>query len=174
MRAARYDIVVETGAYFVRQIQCLTPGQPILCEDAIVGERYYVDGTPLVLYSVEQVSGGRVRLTFNKGLYDDPSIVAPASTNIYPAEAVAILDMEASFSWPQTDVDGNETLAKVDIPVVIAADSMSASLEIDAATTTGWNIYEGAHSWDCYAQTPEWDWQRILEGTLSVICGDTR
>ena len=174
MRAGNLDIVIETGAYWSREIQVVAPDQPIEAHEAIIGERYYVDGRPLELYSIEPASGGRVRLTFNKGLYSDPSLLITSTANITPAVPVEILAMEASFSVAGVDVDGNETLAQVPIPVEIAPDSFSGRLSVDAVTTATWWEYEGAHSWDCYAQSAAWDWQRILEGTLTVICGDTR
>jgi len=174
VRAGNLDIVIETGAYWSREIQCVTPDDPIEANDALVGERYYVDGNPLELFSIEQASGGRVRLNFGQGVYSDPSLVVLATAMIVPALPLEIIKMEASFSVADVDVDGVSVYTQVPISVEIAPDSLSGRLSVDSATTASWWEYEGAHSWDCYAQSDAWDWQRILEGTLTIISGDTR
>lgn len=174
MRAGRYDTVVETGTRWVRAAQCLVPGDPVEAAATVVGQRYHVDGWPLLLHARRPLGDGRVRLFFGQGRYSDPVVDSAPDALLVPAVPAEVTDVSAAYLVDLTDPDGYWQRVPVPIPAVIADDGLSFTLTLDVATTTDMAQYVGAHSWDWYVSTPSWDWQRMVEGTLTVVEGDSR
>lgn len=175
MRAGTLDVVIETGAAWQRQIQVFKPDTPITLAAVAPGQRVFVDGAPLLVYSVTPAAGGRVVLTFGRGLYSDPAMTFMGASLVAPAILVAVLEVAAAYTIvvtdPATDVD---VVTTVEIPATIAPDGLAFTLGLDADTTAAMVDLPAAVSWDCYTRTDEWGWQRTLEGTLSTIRGDAR
>lgn len=174
MRAGRLDIVVETGAWWSRVVQLLTPGTPVPASTAAPASRYYVDGWPLQLYATESLSGSRVRLRFGHGVYSDVSLTVDADAGIQQAVPMVVVEAAASFTVDATDVDTGEPVpTSVAIPTTVAADGTSVLAQLDPTETGALADMAGSYSWDLYARTAEWDWQRIVEGTMVIVRGDT-
>jgi hypothetical protein len=168
VRAGRFDIVVPTGALWTRDVQCLQPDTPIEAQAVTAGQRVFVDGYPMKVYSVT-TTNGQTTIMFNEGLYTDPSLKVTATARVVPSKPVPIVEAEAAFH-----VDTDTPPDTIEIDATISVDSLTATLTIDAQTSASYEPYVGAHSWDCYLRTAEWDWQRVLEGTMTVLDGDTR
>jgi len=168
VRAGTLDVLIQTGALWTRDVQVLTPDTPIEAQAVTAGQRVFVDGVPLHVYSAV-TTGGLTTLTFGQGLYADLSMKMTATARVQPAVPAPILEADAAF---HQDIDA--AAGAVIIDTIISPDTYTVTLTIDAATSAGYGPYEGAHSWDCYLRTAAWDWQRVLEGTLSVVRGDAR
>lgn len=171
MRAGRCDIVVETGARWERDFQWVEPAVAVPASTVLIGERIYVDSVPLKVYSIEPLNSGLVRFTFGHGLWNDPTITVSSTALVVPAEPITMDAVEAAIHATLDPEAGPDT-----IPIVatLSADKLSCGLLLDADTTTTFDAIVGAHSWDVYAQAPGYDWQRILEGTATIIDGDAR
>jgi hypothetical protein len=169
MRAARYDLVVETGAKFTREFGAWVPDLPALARTITPGTRVYYKGDPLNVYSAvltEHPTDHRqstVALVFNTGAWFEPRVTIPADDLIYPAMPVSVVASEAAF----TTIVGVNT-DRVTLPTRVV-DGSTVLLEIP--DTDEFAPYVGAWSWDLYAQTVMWGWQRLVAGTLSVIRG---
>jgi hypothetical protein len=172
VRASTLDIVVQTGALWTRDVQLFKPDAPVAVQAVTPGSRVFVDGVPLLVHTVTPVPGGRTTLAFGHGLINDAVATFPSTALIAPAVPVELVAVEAAYTAMVVDEPGY--VESVPIPASVAPDGLTATLELDADTTALMGDYEGTHSWDCYALTLEWDWQRILEGTLTVIRGDAR
>lgn len=171
MRAGRYDIVLETGARWERSFQWLEPTAAIPASAVPVGERVYVDGWPQKVYAVEPLANGQVRFLFGHGLWNDLVLTVSSTALVVPAEPIPMVAVAAAI-YAKTDPES--IVEEIPIPVVIEPGNLSATLLLDADTTVGLASIEGAHSWDCYAQAAGYDWQRIIEGIVTVIDGDAR
>lgn len=172
MRAGRFDILVETGAAYVRAAKLMKPDTAIPASTVAADSYVYVDGWPRPVYSVTAQPNGSVEIAFGQGLWSDERIIVAASALVQPAVPLEIVAAEAAFHVsvePSIDPPLNES-----IPVVIAADGLSLEIDMDPAYTLALRPLVGAHSWDLFAQTAEWDWQRVLEGTFVVVEGDAR
>lgn len=169
MRAGRLDVLVETGARWVRDVQLVAPGTPTVVAAMTPGGRYYMDGVPVRVHAVRELGNGTCRVELADGLYGDPVLTLPADALVAPAVPVAAVEATAAFSYPDGD-----TLASTPIPVTISADGSTLTLALDAAATSALADSVGAYSWDLYVRTAEFDWQRTLEGTFTVVKGDAR
>ena len=167
MRAGRYDITIETGTLFSREVRWLEPTAAIPASTVVVGQRIYLSGWPMTVYSVTPLANNQIRIIFGHGLWNDPTVQVDAAALVVPAIPLEILDATAVFHVQET-----EPPEDVLIPVTVAVDGMTAILELDSATDL--SAYAGAHSWDLYLQSAEYDWQRVLEGTATIIQGDAR
>ena len=175
MRAGNLDIVVETGARWSRSAQLLAPADPVPASTAVPGSRYFVDGWPLRLHANQPASGSRVKLVFGQGTYADVSLTVDATAGISPAVPLIVLEVAAAFTVDDPDPDtGDPVASRVPVPAVVAPDGLTVTLTMDEAQTAALAPREGAYSWDMYTRTVEWDWQRVLEGTLTIVKGDTR
>jgi hypothetical protein len=165
---------VETGSWWSRTVRLLTPGTPVPASAAVPGLRYYVDGWPLQLYSTESLSGNRVRLRFGHGVYSDVSLTVDSDAGIQQAVPMVVVEAAASFTVDAVDADTGEPVpSAVSLPTSVAADGTSVLVQLDPTETAALAVLEGSYSWDLYARTVEWDWQRIVEGTMVIVRGDT-
>lgn len=175
MRAGTLDIVVQTGAEWRRVIACMRPDDAIRVDAVTPGQRVFVDGAPLLVHAVTPAPGGRTTIAFGRGLIGDPVMTFLSSSFVAPAVPVELLAVEAAYAYVIHDDDTDEDLLiAVPIPGDIAGDGLSVTLALDADTTATMTDIPGSVSWDCYTLTAEWDWQRVLEGTLTTIQGDAR
>jgi hypothetical protein len=168
MRAGRFDILVETGAAYVRAAKLMRPDTGIPASTVTPGDYVYVDGWPRPVYSVTAPSNGRVTIAFDKGLWSDLSLTVDGNALVQPAVPMFITDAQAAFhvaADPPVDMP---------IPVIVAPDRLSCEIDMDPIFTAALSPNVGAHSWDMFAQTAEWDWQRVLEGTFVIVEGDAR
>lgn len=165
MRAGNLDIVIQTGALWTRDIQVLAPDTAIEVQAVTPGMRIFVDGRPSLVHSVTPSPGGRTTIVFGHGLINDPVASYTSTSLVAPAVPVELLEVAAAF-FDDTD--------PVTIPSTISADGLTATLTIPAVLSQAMSSLTRNHSWDCYVRTAAWDWQRILEGTLSIIRGDAR
>ena len=170
MRAGRLDLVIETGAAWSREVQVLTPGQPVAASTVSAGTRVYLDHVPVRVASVTPNPNGSVTWALGDGLYSDPVRTLPGTALVAPAELVEVLEAAAAFR-AIPEVAPRDTVA-VEIPVSVSLDGSSVILAYGADETA--LIPAEAYSWDLYVRTAEWDWTRALEGTLTVIEGDAR
>lgn len=175
MRAGNLDVLIETGAKWTRQVEVYAPDEPIAAQLVVAGQRLFVDGLPLLVYAVMPASNNRVSIQFGRGLYNDITLTVSATANVIPAEPQTIDEVVAAWTYaPPPVLDVEPPAVTVDIPAIIAPDALSFALTYTADETAAMDGMVGANSWDCYVRTAAWDWQRILEGTLTVIKGDSR
>lgn len=168
----RCDVTVATGAAWSLPYVRYAPGPPVAASAVSAGDMVYVDGVPLLVASV-RAEGVRVVLTFGSGLYDDRRLTLVYDDLIAPAVPVPILDAVAA--WAATPmVNPLDGLAPVGIPVTIEADGYTVTVGLTADETASLAPDAGAHSWDLYVQTDDEDWQRALEGTLTIVRGEAR
>lgn len=167
-RAARHDVVIQTGANWTADIQCYTPGPPVAVETVAPGQRIYVDGRPLLVATVTPRGTVRVALTFGEGLYSDPVVTFTVGALVAPAVPAVLTDAVAAYHVMDPDQPN------VPIPSVLSGDGLTVTLTLDPVATAAMDVLGGAHSWDCYVRTDATDWQRVLEGTMAVIRGDAR
>lgn len=172
MRAERYDVTVATGAAWSATYVRYTPGPAVPASAVSAGERVYVDGVPRLVASVRG-EGIRVTLTFGEGTYADDRLTLVATDLISPAEAVPLV--EAVAAWETSPVVNlYDDPVTVEIPTTIEPDGVTVTLSLGADETALLAPDEGAHSWDLYVRTADADWQRALEGTLTIVRGDAR
>ena len=171
-RPDRYDVTVATGAAWSATYVRYTPGTPVAASTISAGDRVYVDGVPMRVASVRP-EGVRVVLTFGEGLYDDYRLTLVADALVSPAEPVPIT--EAVAAWETFPIINPYTEpVTVEIPTTVEPDGVTVTLSMDADETALLAPDEGAHSWDLYVRTADADWQRALEGTLTIVRGDAR
>lgn len=168
MRAARFDLFVETGADFYRIAQLWGPtGTPITAGSVVVGERVYVDGEPLRVAEMSTVRGNDgnlwVDLIFGTGLWSDPHVRVLADEKMMPAALIELSEASAAFN-----LNGQRR----EIPTSIA-DSRHIMILMDATMTAQLSDNVGAWSWDMYANVKDVGRQRLLEGTLTVQRGES-
>jgi hypothetical protein len=174
MRAGRFDIVIVTGSQWSRQVQLYRPDTPIEAQAVVTGSRVFYKRAPALVHSAVTVNAWTT-IQFGHGLWTDPFVKVEREALVVPALPDPTLAGAASFTfYPQTVyVDPRSDSVNVGIPVTVNADG-SATLAYAADETASFADMVGASSWDMYAQTGRWDWQRILEGTLTIVKGDTR
>jgi len=117
-----------------------------------------------------------VKLRCGRGTAYDISISLGNTSPVLPAIAVVILNVEAAWTYAPLDpvVNPLSDQQVIPIPASVSADGLTATLEVDADETAGYADMAGAYSWDAYAETAEFGWQRICEGTWTIIKGDSR
>lgn len=183
MRAARYDLLVETGAQVVRQFSACSPGLPQPARTVGPGDRIYYKSQPLYVYARTQYdhptdpSLNTVTFTFGTGAWYEPQATVPADEMVYPAIKATLFEAMAGFSeFPSPVVNPLSTPPAEtihELPVTLA-DQYTAVLRLTDEDTMALHAYEGAWSWDLYARTDAWDWVRLVEGTLSIVGGSSR
>jgi hypothetical protein len=175
MRAGRFDIVVETGAAYTRAVQVMSPLAGIPASTVAPDSYVYLDGWPRSVYSVDTVNG-KTTIAFGQGLWSDERLTVDQSALVQPAEPVVITDAQAGFyvPLPTQPIEPPDPPIDTVIPVIIAADGLSLEIDMGADLTATYAPLVGAHSWDLFAQTAAWDWQRVLEGTFVIVKGDAR
>ena len=167
MRAAHYDLLVETGADVARAFDVFMPADaPITASAVVVGQRIYVDQLPLVVGDMTTIradDGGLwVDLIFGQGLWNDPHIRVAADEKMMPAEPVTPTAAKAA-----TTINGTST----PLPTTISGDRVL--LAMDSVFTDALAASIGAWSWDLYVTSQRLVRTRLVEGTLMVQKGDT-
>lgn len=173
MRAGNLDIVVETGTLMSRDVQVHVPGPPVEAQTVTVGQRLFVDRVPQLVHAADTAAGWTT-FRFGRGLYSDPRLTVTATALVVPAVPTVVVDAIAAYSMETIDLDGIPVVETVPITTTIAGDGLTVTLTVTADESEVWHDRAGAHSWDLYVQTAVWDWQRVLEGTLTVLAGDSR
>jgi hypothetical protein len=175
VRAQRLDVEIVTGAAWTRDVQLVTPGPPVAVETLTPGGRYYVAGMPVRVASVA-VAAGRVDVALGDGLYGEPVLSIPVGALLEPAVPVAALTAEAGFAYPVPGAteDDPPTMDVMPISATISADGFTITLALDDTETAALADDVGAYSWDVFAETAEFGWRRIIEGTLTIMAGDAR
>jgi len=167
MRAAHYDLFVETGVDFYRVAQLWAPtGAPITASSVVIGQRIYVDGAPMRVAEMTTSRGNDgtlwVDLIFGLGLWSDPHVRVMADEKMMPAAMVDVTSAAAAFN-----LNGQRR----EIPTAI--DEKSIVFMMDSGMTGALAGNVGAWSWDLYGVTPGMGRLRLLEGTLTVQRGET-
>lgn len=183
MRAARYDLLIETGARLIRSFRAYTPGEPVPARVVGPGDRIYYKDQPLYVYARTEFHHptdpalDTVTFTFNTGAWYEPTATIPAAHLVYPAIPTPISGASAGFSEfpppvvnPQTPPPP-ETLTPLPVTML---DAYTIVLELSDEETAAMRGKEGAWSWDLYADTAAWQWVRLVEGTLSIVGGSGR
>lgn len=169
MKAVRVDVETATGVTWTRDVQLVEPGDPVPVETVTPGGAYYLGGLPLVVHSVADDGRGWTTLTLGDGTYDAPRMRIPTGATISPAIPVPVLDAAAAYAVAEPD-PADPALppveSTVEIPSTFVDNVVTLTLDVPPAV--------GAYSWDLYVRTTEHDWQRIVEGTLTVVAGDAR
>lgn len=174
MRAGRFNITIETGAEWTRIVQLYRPDTPIPAADVVPDTRVFYKGSPALVYSVD-VANGTTTIQFGHGLWDDPRISVNSTANVVPAVVDPIINAEAMFTYyPSAVYVDPRDQVSVQIPITVEPDGSLATMLLTSDETAALAPMVGASSWDLYADTSRWSWQRILEGTLTIIKGDTR
>lgn len=174
MRAALYDLTIETGVDFRRTFTPCTPAEPVPAREVVVGDRVYYKGEPLYVYMTTlhehptDPSLSSVEFLFGSGAWYEPRATVPADGLVYPTYPVTIAEASAGFS-----VMNEVGEVRVELPVDVT-DPERVALALDDAATSDLVPYQGSWSWDLYARTDAWGWQRLVEGTLSVLKGSGR
>lgn len=184
MRAARYDLLIETGARLIRSFKACTPGEPVTAATVGPGDRIYYKGSPLYVYSRTEyrhpvdANLDTVTFTFNTGAWYEPTVTIPAHQLVHPAIFTPITSASAGFTeitYPVvTPLTGPPPVEAVHPLPVTLTDGFTVTLEMSDAQTAELRDKEGAWSWDLYAQTAAWQWVRLVEGTLSIVGGSGR
>jgi len=191
MRAARYDLLIETGAALVRSFSACTPGEPVPARVVGPGDRIYYKGQPLYVYArtafthPTDPSLNTVTFTFGTGAWYEPTATVPAEGLVYPALKATLLEAVAGFSEfifpvvsPPIEPPPDPTCVppvEVSHPLpVTLADQYTAVLDMPDTLTADMRDLEGSWSWDLYARTDAWSWVRLVEGTLSIVGGSGR
>lgn len=176
MRASRCDLNVESGTDVTRTFQIWTPDVAVAARDVVPGGRVFYKGTPFAVYAVFTLDGPNpiTEIVLGDGLWWEPRLKLPADDLIMTAVALTIDEVVAAWSYP-TVPDDCVTVPpeQRELPTRIE-DGVNAVLALTDEDTRALAETPGSFSWDMYAHTAEQGWQRIVEGTLSVIRGDAR
>lgn len=170
MRAARYDLVVETGADLRRVFQLWKPsGVTADAASLAIGDRMYLDGDPLRVAWTKTAVGvdGRywTDLVFGNGAWDAPRVRLEATEQVMPAVPEPVAEVSA----------GVTVLAdKLPLPVALYDSGESVALLLTEADTIGMSPLAGSWSWDMYVKTAAAGWFRLVEGIFTVVRGDAR
>ena len=167
MRAAHYDLFVETGSDFYRVVQLWGPtGVPVTASSVVIGDRVYVDGLPLLVADIQTIRANDgnlwVELIMGRGLWDDPHVRVLADEKMMPAVMLDIEGAAAAFS-----LNGQRR----EIPTSITDNTVV--MLMDSAMTGQLAYSIGACSWDLFASIKDMGRQRVLEGTLTVQRGES-
>lgn len=168
MKTVRADIGVVTGAQWTCDVQLVEQGTPVAVEAVTPGGMYYVHGLTLTVHSVRDLGNGWHELVFEPGTYGAPTVQYPTGALIAPADPVPALEAVAKFAAEPVATP----YEPVEIPTSISGDGSTVTLTLPADITA--TMPAGAYSWDLYVRTTRWDWQRVVQGTLSVVDGDAR
>ena len=180
MRAARYDIVAETGAAFVRAFSPYMPGALAIARSVVAGDRVYYRGDPLFVYEATLFEHptdpglSTVSFVFGSGSWFEPRATIPADSMLYPAVPAVVLAAEAGFTV-KDDSDPDLGVIEVRYPLPVSiVDGHTVKLAMDDDFTRQLVAYEGAWSWDLFVESDLWSWTRLVEGTLSIVKGSGR
>lgn len=176
MRAARHDLVMETGAVLTKVFRVVLPAPgPAPVSGVVVGDRVYYKGDPLRVYIATPHPDpdpvrATVDLVFGTGAWYEPRVTLAADALVYKAQPANVISCEAGFTLLD---DVTQTQIRVPLPVTIE-NANTIALTMDDSETAQFVDYEGAWSWDLYVATAEWDWRRTVEGTLNILRGSGR
>jgi hypothetical protein len=159
-----------------RTFQIWAPDEAVAARNVVAGGRVFYKGTPFAVYAVFTLDGPNpiTEIVLGDGLWWEPRLKLPADDLIMTAVALPIVDLIAAWSYP-TIPDDCVTVPpeRHELPTRVD-DGVNAVLALTDADTLALAATPGSFSWDMYARTVEQGWQRIVEGTLTVIRGDTR
>ena len=176
MKPSRLDVQIVTGATWTLDVQLVTPGAPVAVAAMTPGGRYYIGGEPVRVHSVRDLGNGWCAVATGTGLYDEPELTLASAGRVAPADPVEALEAAAGFSYaaPGAAVEDPPTMDVMEIPATISADGETVTLSLDADETAALADSIGSYSWDLYVRTAEWEWRRVVEGTLTIMAGDAR
>jgi len=179
MRAGTLDVYIETGALWARDLQVYAPDTPVPASTVVPDQRVFLDGRPQLVHNVV-TTGAKTTITFGQGLWYEPQLTVPYDALVAPAVPVPILDAAAAWTYllPGVPVvnplDPAEAGVKYNVPWSLSTDQLTLTLGYTADETQAFRDLAGAYSWDCFVQTSTWDWQRVVEGTWTIIRSDAR
>lgn len=168
MRAAHYDLTLETGVDFARAFEMWQPtGTLITAADVVPGQRIYLDGLPQRVHGKTTVTGtdgvAWVDLVFGQGAWCDPHLRVLATDMVMPAQPLYPNGAQAAFNLSGT---------KKELPTAINGSVVLVTVNHDESAALSPAV--GAWSWDLFTETDEWGWQRLVEGTLTIVRSEAR
>ena len=179
MRAGRYDITIETGATWSKDIQLMSPQGIVRADAMVVGQRVFLEGYPLQVAKLTRLNPREIQIRFGHGLFGEPVVIAAPDDEFALAVPMVIVDAAAAYRLSYLPFASPPIYPPIDptsitIPLEIAGDGLSLTMKFSAIETLLMAENAGTYSWDLYAQTVEWEWQRVLEGSFTIIAGDAQ